>query len=564
MSLLKRIQDGWGGEFAAEAIFFGFKVAEAMLDPSVRLYIYQTVCKEEFPVDASCYTLQESPERENHVQDIAASYTIAYKILLNAPVVILALFCGAWSDHIGRKLPVVLACLGSIFAVLLFMLSIMESVPTMTLVLTGSMLRGMFGKSAVVTMALHSYITDITSKEQRTRRFGTLLGMNFFGYFAGSLLAGLILEWSSFDVIFCVVIIIYALCVFIALVCMRESLSEHAQNVSNSVPPFRNPFNMKHIKESLSVAIRPRKDHERLYLWFFFLCIIAHQTCKSGEVDTLLLFTKRSPLNWSKSLYGYFLATDYAMLGISVIFLLPILVNYCKMKDVTLLNLGLIFKIIRLLILTFSSDTIVIFFSVIVSCPSALVASGVKSMVSKTVEEDEIGKVFSLLSCMETMSNLAGSVIFNSVYAATASTIFPGFTFLMDSIFQFLLLVIVIAVTLDMKSCTRYSILEETAAETKLYGSTKEVVCSSNIHSVLHVLKEKEKCPMSFDNEAFDKSLEECPHSDKYKMFKQESDNMTSIREESIDKTDMHDESITDTEQLADEGNTKQPDMKIQ
>ncbi len=31
--------------YVAEAIFFLFKIAEAMLDPSVRLYIYQSVCQ---------------------------------------------------------------------------------------------------------------------------------------------------------------------------------------------------------------------------------------------------------------------------------------------------------------------------------------------------------------------------------------------------------------------------------------------------------------------------------------------------------------------------------------
>ena len=32
-------------QYVAEVIFFLFKIAEAMLDPSVRLYIYQSVCQ---------------------------------------------------------------------------------------------------------------------------------------------------------------------------------------------------------------------------------------------------------------------------------------------------------------------------------------------------------------------------------------------------------------------------------------------------------------------------------------------------------------------------------------
>ena len=39
-------QDKWDpSQYVAEVIFFLFKIAEAMLDPSVRLYIYQSVCQ---------------------------------------------------------------------------------------------------------------------------------------------------------------------------------------------------------------------------------------------------------------------------------------------------------------------------------------------------------------------------------------------------------------------------------------------------------------------------------------------------------------------------------------
>ena len=44
MSLLP--ENKWDpSQYVAEVIFFLFKIAEAMLDPSVRLYIYQSVCQ---------------------------------------------------------------------------------------------------------------------------------------------------------------------------------------------------------------------------------------------------------------------------------------------------------------------------------------------------------------------------------------------------------------------------------------------------------------------------------------------------------------------------------------
>ena len=471
MDIVKRLQDSACGNYAAEAVFFLFKIGEAMLDPSVRLYIYQSVCENEYPLGLSCYTLHSFPEREDHIQQLSATYTMAYKILLNTPVIVLALFCGAWSDRIGRKLPVILACTGTIFAVLLFMVSMMANAPRLPLVLCGAAVRGLFGKSAIVTMALHSYISDISSKEERTRRIGMLLAMNFFGFFVGSLLTGALLQVSTFDVIFCAVVAINACCVIIVMTFMRESLPELTVDTGTIKTKLRNPFSVQHVRESLDVILRGRENNARYYLWFFFLCVIIHQVCKSGEVDVTLLYTKRSPLDWSKATYGYLLATDYACLGLSVLIILPLLVTYLKPHDLTLVALGIGFKVVRLVVLTFADHTWLVFFSVVIGSPSAMITSGAKSLISKTVEEGEIGKAFSLLSCMETLSNVLGSVIFNNVYAATTA-VFPGFTFAMDAVFHTALLGVTIFLAQELHHKAQCNLLEDLTSGKKHYGST--------------------------------------------------------------------------------------------
>lgn len=87
-----------------------------------------------------------------------------------------------------------------------------------------------------------------------------------------------------------------------------------------------------------------------------------------------------------------------------------------------------------------SSATWVIFMSAVCGCPSALIISCLKSLVSKSFHEKDLGKIFALLSGCETFSNLIGNVIFNQIYVATFS-FFTGFIFCIDAfIFFFLLL----------------------------------------------------------------------------------------------------------------------------
>ena len=71
--------------------------------------------------------------------------------------------------------------------------------------------------------------------------------------------------------------------------------------------------------------------------------------------------------------------------------------------------------------------TWLVFLSVVVGCPSSMIISSSKSIISKLVGDDELGKTFSLLSCGETISNLVGSLLFTSVYGSTVG-VMPGLT----------------------------------------------------------------------------------------------------------------------------------------
>ena len=438
-------------KYVAEIIFFMFKVADALLEPSMRLYIYE--------LSGRLYY----EEGENEQQQHAATYLMIYKILVNLPALFLGLFCGAWSDRIGRKVPVMLCCFGTIIACLCFLSSLtLEKFLNfqLPLIFVGAGIRGCFGRSALISMALHSYIADMTSENARTRRLGRLLAMNYFGYFVGSLSVGLVMSTAGYDKVFIIVIMLSALCVFLAVFGMYDnttgnddtdsdvssstssvsSQSDDMKKVIQEPNKLEQPFRLSNIRESLEILCKNRENNQRCHLLLLFFLIIVTQLCKSGEVDITLLFVERQPLHWQESAYGYLLATDYACMGIAVLTVLPLLTGKLKWKDTTLIFTGLVFKLARLFLLAFSSHTWMVYLAVVLGCPLSFIISGVKSQISKLVSEDEIGKTFSILSCGETISNLLGSVIFNNTYALTADTLFPGFMYVVDMVFHFILL----------------------------------------------------------------------------------------------------------------------------
>jgi len=503
------------GDFAAEITFFLFKIAESMLEPTVRLFIYEAICLNHFPpkhhhhddlmtshhsndtLADTCSHLSLHPSRQLIVQHSAAQYLMYYKLLLNFPAMLLVLCCGAWSDRAGRKLPIILTCFGTTAAVVLYMASIYVGgrVPFLPLLLIGAAVRGSFGRSAVMTMAVHSYVSDNSAKERRTQKLSNLVAMSHFGYLVGSMCAGMMLDHYGFTIVFLTVTTLQAACVLTAALTMRGeagattqstagvldvcdaqtdndvSVTEHVDertplvnskvikvnldgpesseelipsgklldesSLENSVDKpvviSTCQIYLNHLVESFAVFLRPRPGNARCHLIMLFIAIYLQQMMKSGEADVLLLYVERSPLELSKSMYGYLLSVNYACLGLCAFLAPRLLVHTLHLSDGAMAMIGLLFRIAGLAVLCVSQSVWMLFLSIAIAGPHSMTVSSAKSLISKNVCEGEMGKTFSLLSSGETLSNLVGTVVFANLYSATLA-LFPGTAFIVEAL----------------------------------------------------------------------------------------------------------------------------------
>ena len=89
------------------------------------------------------------------MQRYAAGVLVAHRVLVNIPAVILGLFCGAWSDTRGRKLPMMAPSAGSCLAVVLYLASTQIQHVKVALLLAGAATQGIFGKTSVIAMAVN-------------------------------------------------------------------------------------------------------------------------------------------------------------------------------------------------------------------------------------------------------------------------------------------------------------------------------------------------------------------------------------------------------------------------
>jgi len=526
-----------------------------MLEPTVRLFIYEAVCLNEFPPrghhhwlyhhhhkdalvtssgghDSTCKHLHHHPDRELIVQDTAAHYMMYYKLLLNAPAMLLVLFCGAWSDRAGRKLPIILTCFGTTTAVVLYMSSIYvgglmgggngrghvghHAVPFLPLLLLGAAVRGSFGRSAVMTMAVHSYVSDHSARDRRTQKLSNLVAMSHFGYLVGSMSAGLLLEHLGFMCVFLTVTGIQTTCVLTASLSMKDGagalsspamdenandrggegesdksiqsdektmlISKHRNNVethqqqngdesptsSSSSSSTQSDDDderkccayLRQLSASFRMMFRRRPGGGRCHLLALFLAISLQQAMKSGEADVLLLYVERTPLNMTESTYGYLLAANYACLGICAFIAPRLLQRTCRLHDGFLAMIGLSFRMAGLMVLSFADSIPLVFVAVSLAGPHSMTVSSIKSLISKTVSDGEMGRTFSLLSSGETLSNLVGTLVFANLYAVTL-TLFAGTSFLVETAVFVVIFIIIVYVTFSQRRSRRRATVQD-------------------------------------------------------------------------------------------------------
>ncbi|PAA61778.1 hypothetical protein BOX15_Mlig026801g1 [Macrostomum lignano] len=432
-------------------VFFLYKASESLLQPSIRIFIYQQVCVGEGIPPPVCDSQQPgdwhsigrrrmTSKEENDLQRKASNYLLAYRILLNLPAVFFCLFAGSWSDRVGRKYPMMLPPLGAVLAVGCFAVgSAVGGAATLVWVMVGATVYGFFGKSTVMTMACSSYVADTSSREDRTELLGRLLAMNFFGIFLGSLFTGVFQSFGSVHSMLIVILVVNLVLELIIVLLVVESVesSDDAGCLQLACPCVNTATRSLSVRDSIGFLLQRRP--QQLMLVFLFVSLCVNQICKQGEQDVILLLVEHAPFNWPGQYYGYYLSVYYACMGLNLVLILPLLTRFMKPRDSVLVMVGLLMKIIRLVITSLAQKTWLLFASAVLGCFAGFIVSVTKSMTSKLVDEAEIGQTFSLLSCAEALANLIGPALFTPIYAATVD-MFPGMVFSLDAGVHFLLL----------------------------------------------------------------------------------------------------------------------------
>lgn len=356
--------------------------------------------------------------------------------LLALPAVLI-IFLGAWSDRVGRKVPLLLGLIGYFVHALMMAIISINDKWNLESVLYGATIPGsLTGRDWTIYMACFSYLSDTTSPTNRTLR-STFLAVAYLipiplGVALGSYLYNGPLE-GSFFALFLTTAGILALAVLYTVIfipCKTFEASDSSRKVCSLAP----------IIDTFNTLVQPRKDRRRLLL-FLALVAIALSVIVKDESKMIQLYTFWK-FNWNVKIYSIFKTFEATSFVIGLLICAPLIQKYFKLQDAYILIFGASSFLISRIIFAFSHTPLWIYIGAAFSFTGPIISPVGRSIVSKVVHVSDRGKMFALVGVFELSARFLASVAYSQVYIHTIKTTFPEAFFLVTILCQAIIVLI--------------------------------------------------------------------------------------------------------------------------
>ncbi|XP_037382978.1 solute carrier family 46 member 3 isoform X2 [Talpa occidentalis] len=293
----------------------------------------------------------------------------------------------SYSDHKGRKFPMILSCMGALATSVWLCLLSYFAFP-FQLLIASTFIASFCGNSTTFLGACFAYIVDQCKEEkQRTFRIAItdfLLGLvtGLTGLSSGYFIRELDYTWS-----FLVITLAHTVNLIYILFFLDDSMKEtSSQNVSVSCSEaFKNLFNRTYM------LFKNSAGRGRSLLFLLLFTMISYFFVIIGAAPIFILYELDSPLCWNEVFIGY--GSALGSISFLTSFLGIWLFSYC-MKDIYMAFIGIFTTMVGMAMTAFATTTLMMFlvrlpflFTVV---PLSVLRSMMSAVVGSTEQENSI------------------------------------------------------------------------------------------------------------------------------------------------------------------------------
>ncbi|XP_066600366.1 probable peptidoglycan muropeptide transporter SLC46 [Prorops nasuta] len=401
--------------------------------------------------DEACTALAARNTTGYEKEEIAVQQLVAqmqtWKTALQSGIPpFLILFIGAWSDRTGLRKPCMLAPIVGEFITSVCLIACtywFVELPLEAAGVSEALFPALAGGWFTMFMGIFSYIADITSEESRTLRIGAANVFLSLGVPIGMALSGVLYVKIGFYGVFAISSFGYILSFFYGVFVIKEPPRQQQQlrqkdtdkGNERKVSIFASAidfFSFRHIEDIFRAAFREGTNNRKQRIIVLMIVTMVVIGPMYGEMSVMYLFV-RYRFNWNEVQFSmwstYGMVTNLIGTSLSV----GVLSHYLKMDDALVGVLSCISKILAGFVYAFARTDTAIYLAALVEIINGTSLIAVRSITSKLIPSEELGKVNSLFGVCESLMPLVYGPMYSAIYRATMDT-FPGTFFIVGGV----------------------------------------------------------------------------------------------------------------------------------
>ncbi|XP_044746805.1 tetracycline resistance protein, class H-like isoform X1 [Coccinella septempunctata] len=397
----------------------------------VSLQFNQSVCDAMLNRDHTGY----EDYHEAEVQKLVAKMLTIKTAVIGFFPTLLMLFFGSWSDRHQRRKPVILipiVCdiisgLGLMTCSYYFMeLSIYY------VLLTDCFPYALGGGWSCVFLGAFSYVSGISSEEERTIRIGTLSMFQNVAMTTGNALGGYFIGPLGLVGSYFVVTIIMCGCLVYGMIIIKDPKKEERRVVKVKNKNFVQDFlDLQHVKSTFQICFKEGPSNRKWRVIIIMMATVLIIGPLQGEFAVLYLYT-RYKFGWNEVNYSIFSSCQFIVQIIGSTFALSFFSKKLKFDDATLGIIALVSKISACLVYAFVPTGQYFLIGCLVEIFHGTCHIALRSLMGKIVPPHELGQTNSMFGVCEAIMPLVFGPFYTTLYHYTIK-VFPGAFYLVSA-----------------------------------------------------------------------------------------------------------------------------------
>ncbi|XP_052751736.1 solute carrier family 46 member 3-like isoform X2 [Galleria mellonella] len=431
------------------------------VEPSVVLfvipYILMTLTSQNLGLEKACrvnlnfgdeictalkqQTVESQNSYEKEVQKLVTS-AYAWKTYITATLpCLLGIFVGSFSDRTGhRKCFLLMPIVGQILASISSVLNVyfLDKTNLETYVLTEAVIEALSGGMSVFFITIFAYISAITTNETRTFRMGMVNFALTAGAPVGMALNGVVLKYLGYYGVYALVGGLNLLNLLYNMFVLKDPKrsTEQKKHDHQGVGYFlRTFFDSSNIKETIRVVFEKGPNKRRLRVCALLIVVSILFGPMFGEIAIMYMST-RYRFNWDEVKFSIFQTYNFVTHTIGTLFSITVFSKQLKWDDSILGIISTVSKIAGSFVYCFAPNERIFYIAPLVEILNGTSLLALRSIISKTVAPNELGKVNSVFGLTENIMPLVYVPLYTKVYTSTMEVL-PGAVFLMSAALTF-------------------------------------------------------------------------------------------------------------------------------